>query len=349
MYEAGRCNRRRFLRNAAMAVAATKLAASAFADTSSGEKATADLTTNTMNKFDPQPIAYRTVKVGDLDIFYREAGPKDAPVLLLLHGVPTSSRMYQRMLESSLAKKYRLIAPDYPGFGHSSWPSPKEFSYTFDRIAQVTEDFAALLKLDHYTLYLHDYGGPVGMRMAIARPEKLDAIVIQNAVSHDEGLAPSWASRREFWRNRPAHEAAFRAAFLSLETVRKRHLGTSPHPEVYNPDLWTDEYYFLNQPGQADIQTELFFDYQTNVASYPAWQKWLREHQPRLLVMWGKYDASFTVAGAEGYKKDVPGAEVHILEAGHFALDEKPAEVIRLTEDFMDRVYRPLPAAGPVG
>jgi pimeloyl-ACP methyl ester carboxylesterase len=284
-------------------------------------------------------IAYRTVKAGGLDIFYREAGPKDAPVLLLLHGVPTSSRMYQPMLESSLAKKYRLIAPDFPGFGYSSWPAPKEFGYTFDHLAQVTKDFATLVGLDRYTLYLHDYGGPVGMRMAVANPEKVDAIIIQNAVSHDEGLAPSWASRREFWKNRAAHEAAFRAAFLSLETVRKRHLGTSPHPEAINPDLWMDEYHFLSQPGQADIQTELFYDYQTNVASYPKWQKWLRAYSPKMLVMWGKYDASFTVAGAEGYKRDVPDAELHILEAGHFALDEKAAEVIQLTEDFLGRVY----------
>jgi pimeloyl-ACP methyl ester carboxylesterase len=287
-----------------------------------------------------EPVAYRTVNVDGLDIFYREAGPKHAPVLLLLHGVPTSSRMYQPMLESPLAKNYRLIAPDYPGFGHSAWPSPKEFSYTFDRLAQVTENLVSHLKLDRYTLYLHDYGGPVGMRMALAHPEKVDAIIIQNAVSHDEGLAPAWASRRDFWHNRATHEASFRAAFLSLETVRKRHLGTSPHPESINPDLWTDEYYYLNQSGQADIQTELFYDYQTNVASYPTWQKWLREHQPKMLVMWGKYDASFTVAGAEGYKKDVPGAEVHILDAGHFALDEKPSEVIELTERFMDRVYQ---------
>jgi pimeloyl-ACP methyl ester carboxylesterase len=287
----------------------------------------------------PGTVKYHTVKIGGLDIFYREAGPKDAPVLLMLHGVPTSSRMYQPLLESSLAKKYRLIAPDFPGFGHSSWPSPKEFNYTFDHLAQVMEDFAVLLGLDRYTLYLHDYGGPVGMRMAVANPEKVEAIIIQNAVSHDEGLSPAWASRREFWRDRAAHEAAFRVAFLSLETVRKRHLGTSPNPEAINPDLWRDEYYFLSQPGQADIQTDLFYDYRTNVASYPKWQKWLRAYLPKMLVIWGKYDASFTVAGAEGYKKDVPDAELHIIEAGHFALDEKAAEVIGLTEDFLDRVY----------
>jgi pimeloyl-ACP methyl ester carboxylesterase len=292
---------------------------------------------NTMNALSQQLVSYHTVRIGNLDIFYREAGPKDAPVLLLLHGVPSSSRMYQPMLESPLSGKYRLIAPDFPGFGHSSWPSPKEFSYTFDQLAQVTEEFAAALNLDRYTLFLHDYGGPVGMRMAVAHPEKVEAIIIQNAVSHEEGLSPLWAARRAFWHDRKSHEAAFRKGFLSLDTTRGRHVGTSPHPEKINPDTWTDEFYFLSQPGQADIQTELFYDYQTNVKSYPIWQKWLRDHKPRLLVIWGKYDPSFTEAGAQAYKKDVPGAEIHILEAGHFALDEKAGEVISLTDAFMTR------------
>jgi pimeloyl-ACP methyl ester carboxylesterase len=275
--------------------------------------------------------------VDGLNIFYREAGPANAPVILLLHGVPTSSRMYQPMLESSLSSKYHLIAPDFPGFGHSSWPSPKEFSYTFDHLAKVTEKFTEALNLRRYTLFLHDYGGPVGMRMAVDHPEKVEAIIVQNAVSHEEGLSPLWAARRAFWQDRASHEAAFRKSFLSLETTRNRHLGTSPHPERIDPDTWTDEFYFLNQPGQADIQTDLFFDYQNNVKSYPIWQKWLRDHQPPLLVMWGKYDPSFTVAGAQTYKRDVPGAEVHILEAGHFALDEKAGEVIALTDNFMTR------------
>ena len=290
---------------------------------------------NTMSAL--SDVTHNTVRVDNLDIFYREAGPKDGPVLLLLHGVPTSSRMYQPMLESSLTNKYRLIAPDYPGFGHSSWPPPKDFSYTFDHLTQVMEDFTKQLGVEHYVLFLHDYGGPVGMRMAVNHPEKVEAIIIQNAVSHEEGLSPAWAARKAFWQDRAAHEVAFRASFLSLETTKKRHLGTSPHPERIDPDTWMDEYYFLCQPGQADIQTDLFYDYQTNVKSYPLWQKWMREHQPPMLVMWGKYDASFTVAGGEAYKKDVPSAEVHILDAGHFALDEQPEEVIRLTEDFMDR------------
>jgi pimeloyl-ACP methyl ester carboxylesterase len=290
------------------------------------------------NAFSQESVEYRTVKVDNLDIFYRESGPKDGQVLLLLHGVPTSSRMYQRMLESALAKKYRLIAPDFPGFGHSSWPSPKEFSYTFDNLAQVTEKFAEVLNLRRYTLFLHDYGGPVGMRMAVAHPEKVESIIIQNAVSHEEGLSPLWAARRAFWQDRASHESAFRKGFLSLETTRNRHRGTSPHPERINPDTWTDEYNFLNQPGQADIQTDLFFDYQSNLNDYPVWQKWLRDHQPPMLVLWGRYDPSFLIAGAEAYRKDVPAAEVHILDAGHFALDEQAGEVIRLTSAFMQKL-----------
>ena len=292
---------------------------------------------NTLPGIGQERVFYKTVQVNGLNIFYREAGPSNGPVILLLHGVPTSSRMYQPMLESSLSTKYRLIAPDFPGFGHSSWPSPKEFSYTFDNLAQVMEDFAVALKLSRYTLFLHDYGGPIGMRMAVVHPEKIQAIIIQNAVSHEEGLSALWGARRAFWQDRASHEAGFRKSFLSVEATRNRHVGMSPHPERLDPDTWTDEFYFLNQPGQAEIQTELFYDYQTNVKSYPTWQKWLRDHQPPLLVIWGKYDASFTVAGAQAYKRDVPGAEVHILEAGHFGLDEKAAEIIALTDDFLTR------------
>jgi pimeloyl-ACP methyl ester carboxylesterase len=294
---------------------------------------------NTMNAIAQNLVSYNTLQISNLNIFYREAGSKNAPVLLLLHGVPTSSRMYQPMLESSLSSKYHLIAPDFPGFGHSSWPSPREFSYTFDHLAQVTQEFAEALNLHHYTLFLHDYGGPVGMRMAVAHPEKIDAIIIQNAVSHEEGLSPLWAARRAFWQDRASHEAAFRKSFLSLETTRNRHLGTTPHPERIDPDTWTDEFYFLNQPGQADIQTDLFFDYQNNVKAYPIWQKWLHDHQPPMLVLWGRYDPSFTIAGAEAYRKDVASAEVHILDAGHFALDEQASEVIRLTGDFMRKLH----------
>jgi pimeloyl-ACP methyl ester carboxylesterase len=288
----------------------------------------------------PEPlVAYHSTPVDGLEIFYREAGPKDAPTILLLHGLPSSSRMYQSLLESSLSEKYHLIAPDYPGFGHSSWPNPKEFTYTFDSLAQVMQDLAEQLHLDRFTLYMQDYGGPVGFRMALAHPEKIQAMIIQNAVSHEEGLSPLWSVRRAFWQDRAAHEAEVRANLLSLEATKKRHIGTSPDSSLYNPDLWVDEYYFLNQPGQADIQLDLFYDYQNNVKSYPKWQQWLRDHQPPLLVLWGRYDPSFTVAGAEAYGRDDQRAEVHILDAGHFALDLKSKEIVQLVEDFMKKGF----------
>jgi pimeloyl-ACP methyl ester carboxylesterase len=280
-------------------------------------------------------VSYRSIRVDNLDIFYRESGPKDGPIILLLHGLPSSSRMFQPLLESSLSEHYHLIAPDYPGFGHSSWPGPKEFTYTFDALAKVMQDFADELHLTRYTLFLQDYGGPVGFRMAVAHPDKIQAMIIQNAVSHEEGLSPLWAIRRAFWEDRAGHEGEVRTNLLSLEATKKRHVGTSPDISLYNPDLWVDEYYFLNQPGQADIQLDLFYDYQNNVKSYPKWQQWLRDHQPPLLVLWGRYDTSFTVAGGEAYQRDDLRAEVHILDAGHFALDLKAPEIIQLTAAFM--------------
>jgi pimeloyl-ACP methyl ester carboxylesterase len=280
------------------------------------------------------PTLYRTAKVDGLSIFYREAGPSDAPTLLLLHGFPSSSRMFESLF-ALLADRYHLVAPDYPGFGHSDWPDPKAFDYTFDHIASVMEDFTQSIGLSRYTLYMQDYGGPVGFRMALRHPERVEALIVQNAVAHNEGLGAIWKPRRAFWADRAANEASFRAGFLSLATTRTRHLGDDPNPELYDPDLWTDEFAFLSAPGQADIQTELFYDYRTNVESYPKWQAWMRERKPRLLVVWGKHDPSFDIGEPERYRKDVPDAEVHVLDAGHFALDTKADEIAALVSDFM--------------
>jgi pimeloyl-ACP methyl ester carboxylesterase len=282
---------------------------------------------------------YRTADVDGLTVFYRDAGPPDAPAILLLHGFPSSSRMWQPLLDR-LAGPFRLVAPDYPGFGHSDAPSQTEFAYTFDQLAAVIGRFTEVLGLRRYTLVVQDYGGPVGFRLAIAHPGRLDALIVQNAVAHEDGLGPLWQTRREFWADREAHEAALRENFFSFAATRQRHVGTSPNAENYDPDLWTDEFAFLSRPGQQDIQTDLFYDYRTNVASYPAWADWLRLHQPPLLVLWGRYDPSFQVAEAEAYRRDVPGAEVHILDAGHFALDEQPGAIADLTRGFLDRLTR---------
>ncbi|WP_058185864.1 alpha/beta fold hydrolase [Terracidiphilus gabretensis] len=281
------------------------------------------------------PIAYRTIEVDGLSIAYREAGPKNAPTLLLLHGLPSSSRMFQPLL-TRLADNYHLVAPDYPGFGHSDWPDPRQFAYTFDHLASVMNDFTQALKLSHYTLYMQDYGGPVGFRMALEHPERVDALVVQDAVAHNEGLGESWATRRAFWADRPAYEEVLRTNLLSLATTKTRHIGDDPNPALYDPDLWTDEYAFLNAPGQAQIQSDLFYDYRTNVQAYPKWQAWMRETKPRLLVFWGKHDLSFDPGEPERYRTDVPQAEIHILDAGHFALDTKADEIAVLLRRFLE-------------
>jgi pimeloyl-ACP methyl ester carboxylesterase len=268
-----------------------------------------------------QIIAYRTARVDGLTIFYREAGSKDAPAILFLHGFPSSSTMFETLFPL-LSARYRLIAPDYPGFGYSSAPDPHQFQYTFDHLAAIMDSFTAVIGLRQYTLYMQDYGGPIGFRLAMAHPERLRGMIIQNAVSHLEGLSALWDVRKAYWRDRAAHEEELRANFTSFEATKQRHIGNTPHPEWINPDTWTDEYAFLTRPGETEIQLDLFYDYRTNVAAYPLWQQWLRDHQPRLLVLWGKYDPSFTVAGAEAYKKDVPGCQVIVLDAGHFAIDE---------------------------
>ena len=290
-------------------------------------------------------VFYRTVKVNGIKIFYREAGSPNAPTLLLLHGLPSSSRMFQSLL-TRLADKYHLVAPDYPGYGHSDWPDPKQFAYTFDHIASVMDDFTQALGIDRYTLYMQDYGGPVGFRMALAHPERVQTLIVQDAVAHNEGLGANWATRRAFWADRAAHEEDLRKNLLSLAVTKTRHVGDDPSVELYDPDLWTDEYAFLNSPGQAQIQSDLFYDYRTNVDAYPKWQAWMQKTQPRLLVIWGKHDLSFDPGEPERYRKDVPNAEVHVLDAGHFALDTKADEIARIVREFVSVHIMERPSAG---
>jgi pimeloyl-ACP methyl ester carboxylesterase len=280
------------------------------------------------------PTFYRTIQIDGLSLFSREAGPKDAPTLLLLHGLPSSSRMFEPLF-ARLSDRYHLVAPDYPGFGHSDWPDPKKFSYTFDRYAEIMNQFTEALGLSRYTLYMQDYGGPVGFRMALAHPDRIEALIVQDAVAHNEGLGENWKTRRAFWANRAANESALRRNLLSLQTTRTRHVGNDPNGERYDPDLWTDEFAFLNQSGQAEIQSDLFYDYRTNVDAYPKWQAWMRENQPRLLVIWGKYDLSFELSEPEAYRRDVPNAQVHVLEAGHFALDTAADDIAELIRSFV--------------
>jgi len=282
------------------------------------------------------PTAYRSIKVDGLSIFYREAGPPTAPTILLLHGFPSSSRMFEPLF-SRLSGEYHLIAPDYPGFGHSDAPDPASFTYTFDHIAQIVDRFSQEMGLSRYSLYMQDYGGPIGFRLAIAHPERVETLIVQNAVTHNDGLGSIWVTRRAFWADRAANEAALRTNLLSLETTRSRHIGSDPWTERHDPDLWTDEFAFLTRKGQAAIQIELFYDYRNNVASYPLWQKWLRDTQPPMLVLWGKYDTSFDISEAEAYRRDVPNAEVRLVDGAHFALDTAADDMAALVDAFLKK------------
>lgn len=282
-------------------------------------------------------VAYKYQTVDGVKIFYREAGPASAPTILLLHGLPSSSREFDTLIRL-LADRYHLIAPDYPGFGHSDAPSPEKFNYMFSSITEVIDKFTQALNLNKYALYVNDYGGPVGFRLARWHPERVTAFIVQNAVAHNDGLDDKrWAAARAFWADRAKYEDVFRQRLTSPEGTKARHIGNSPHPERYSPDLWEDEIAYLNKPGIAQIQVDLFYDYRTNVAMFPNWQSYFNMYKPPMLVLWGKYDPGFTVAGAEAYKRDIPDAEVHVLEAGHFAMDEAVDEIAALMRSFLAR------------
>ena len=280
---------------------------------------------------------YKTVSVNGLNMFYREAGPADAPTILLLHGFPSSSRMFDTLMPL-LADRYHLVAPDYPGFGNSEAPAPDKFNYTFEALADIVGAFTTTLHLDHYALFVQDYGGPVGYRLAVGHPERVTALIVQNAVAHEEGLGRLAGQRKGFWADRAANETKYRAFIASVETSKQRHIGASPHPERYNPDLWVDEAAFLARPGEADIQSDLFYDYRNNLTAYPAWQTWLRERHPPTLIVWGRYDPTFDVAEVAALKHDVPNAEAHVLDAGHFALDESATDIAKLMRGFLGRL-----------
>ena len=281
-------------------------------------------------------ISYHRAEVDGVGVFYREAGPPQAPTIVLLHGFPSSSRMFDTLIPL-LATRHHVIAPDYPGFGHSDAPAPADYAYTFDNLAGTINALLEHLGVDRYSLYLQDYGGPVGFRMMIARPNRLRALVIQNANAYHEGLGVKWAGIADYWAEPDKHLDQLEA-FTSLEAARRRHLAGSPNPERYNPDTWTDEYAMLTRPGAREIQASLLYDYQTNVAAYPRWQTWLRENRPPTLVLWGRYDPSFIAAGAEAYRRDLPDAEVRLLDAGHFALDEKVDEIAARMMAFLEKV-----------
>ena len=279
---------------------------------------------------------YHRTTVDGIGIFYREAGPKDAPAIVLLHGFPSSSREFDTLIPL-LAPRYHVIAPDFPGFGQSDAPPPSAYAYTFDHLAQTTDKLLDQLEIEKAAFYLHDYGGPIGFRMMLAHPERVRALVIQNANAYQEGLGAKWALIAQHWADPQAHPEVFEA-FVSLAATEQRHTLGTAHPERYNPDTWTDEFAHLSRPGQREIQAALLYDYRTNVAAYPAWQAWLRAHKPPALIAWGRNDPSFIAAGGDAYKRDLPDAEIHQLDAGHFALDEKTDEIASLILQFLAKL-----------
>jgi pimeloyl-ACP methyl ester carboxylesterase len=281
---------------------------------------------------------YHRVLVDGVKIFYREAGPTDAPTIVLLHGFPSSSREFDPLIPL-LATKYHLIAPDFPGFGQSDAPLPSAYDYTFDHLAETTNHFLEQLGISRYTLYLHDYGGPVGFRMMAAHPGRLQSLIIQNANVYKEGLGPKWAGIAKYWADRSAHPEVLET-FMSPIATEQRHTAGTSHPDRYNPDTWTDESSHLSLPGQREIQGDLLYDYRTNVASYPVWQAWLRQYKPRTLVVWGRNDPSFIADGAKAIQRDLPDAEVDLLDAGHFAFDEQTDEIAQLMLKFLGQHRR---------
>ncbi len=278
---------------------------------------------------------YRTQKVGDVELFYREAGPIDAPVILLLHGFPTSSHMF-RDLMPELADRYRLIAPDLPGFGLTKAPPRGAFDYSFDALADVIGGFVEAIGLRRYALYIFDYGAPTGLRLAMKHPERVAAIVTQNGNAYVEGFSREWGPWEAYWREpTPAHREAARAS-LSDEAIRFQHEHGAPAGLV-SPDGYMLDTFYMRRPDADEIQLDLILSYRTNVELYPDFQSYLRTHRPPVLAVWGKNDAFFLPPGAEAYRRDVPDAEIHLLDAGHFALETHHREVATLVRDFLGR------------
>jgi pimeloyl-ACP methyl ester carboxylesterase len=283
-------------------------------------------------------VTHQTVKVGDLDLFYREAGPKGAPAVLLLHGFPTSSQMFRNLIPA-LADEYRVVAPDYPGYGHSSMPPHDQFSYTFDNLAKVIDEFTEKVGLTQYALYVQDYGAPVGYRLASAHPERVTAIVVQNGNAYDEGLDnPFWEPIKAYWReprNRQKRDAIRK--LLTYEATKWQYTDGVPNPELVSPDGAAHDQFLLDRPGNDEIQLDLFLSYGSNPPLYPSWQDYFRKHQPPILIAWGKNDKIFPAAGAEPYKRDLQTLAYHLLDAGHFALETEGDTIAGLMREFLGK------------
>ncbi|HEV2936343.1 MAG TPA: alpha/beta hydrolase [Streptosporangiaceae bacterium] len=288
-------------------------------------------------------VTHRFADVHGVRVFYRDAGTEDAPALLLLHGFPSASHQFRRLIDA-LATRYRVVAPDFPGFGHTQ--APPDFTYSFDRLADILEGFVDAAGLDRFAMYVFDFGGPVGFRLAARHPERIAGLIIQNANAYHEGLSPL---ARRMIANRPGIPGAEDNVrrLLELPVTRGQYTDGARSPELIAPDGWTLDQHFLDQPGRKDAQVALALDYHSNVELYPAWQRWLREHQPLALIVWGRNDAFFPEPGARAYLRDLPGAEIHLFDTGHFALEENLPEIAPLIAAFLEKTYSTDPAPQP--
>ena len=285
---------------------------------------------------DPQAatrVRYGTEVIQDVDVFYREAGRPGAPQVVLLHGFPTSSHMFRDLIPQ-LAEDFHVLAPDYPGFGLSGAPSTDEFEYTFANLAVVVDELLERRGFDAYVLYLMDYGAPIGFRIAVEHPERVTGLIVQNGNAYEEGLREFWDPIKAYWRTGADEEREALRGFLGLEGTKWQFQHGTRSPEGISPDNWLVVQPLLDRPGNHEIQLDLFYDYRTNVPEYPRWQRWLREAQPPTLIVWGANDEIFPAEGAHPYLRDVPEAELHLLDTGHFALEEEGQRIAKLIRDF---------------
>jgi pimeloyl-ACP methyl ester carboxylesterase len=282
-------------------------------------------------------IAYRSVPVDGLNIFSREAGPADAPVILLLHGFPTSSHMFRNLIPR-LSDRFRLIAPDLPGFGFSDAPPRDKFEYRFERLASVISRFTEVRRLSRFAIYVFDYGAPVGFRLALTHPERITAIISQNGNAYEVGLSDGWNPIRSYWREPTDQNRQALRSFLSPEATRWQYVHGVPDPSLVAPESYTLDSALLARPGNDQIQLDLFGDYQSNVALYPKFQEYIRTRKPPILAAWGKNDPFFLPAGAEAVKRDQPAAEVRFFDTGHFALETHVDQIATAIREFLTRI-----------
>jgi pimeloyl-ACP methyl ester carboxylesterase len=279
-------------------------------------------------------VAYRKVGVDGVGIFYREAGPTDAPTILLLHGFPTAGHMFRDLIPR-LADQFRLVAPDLPAFGQSDMPARGSFSYTFENLANCIDRFTEVIGLRRFAIYVFDYGAPVGFRIAVRHPDRITAVVSQNGNAYEEGLSDGWDPIRAYWRDpSPAKREALRT-FLAPETTRWQYTHGVPDPSAVSPDGSSLDDYYLARPGADEIQLDLFGDYKSNVALYPTFQQYFRTHTPRFLAVWGKNDPFFLSRGAEAFRRDIPDATIRFFDTGHFALETHANEIAAAMRDFV--------------